>query len=300
MSKVSGAVRVVVPASSANLGSGFDSAGLALSMFDEIEASFTDKPGVQVDVDGEGRNSLPRDENHLIARVMLKTFANLSMPVQGLYLRCINRIPHGRGLGSSAAAISAAVVAARALAGTQGTRMDDQGALELASSIEGHPDNVAACLYGGFTVSWIDDQSLARAVKIKAHESIIPVVMIPKFEVDTEQARALLPSHVPHRDAAYNVARSALLVHAMTIDPDYLFEATADRIHQEYRRPSMQSASALVTSLRMKNHAAYISGSGPSVCVLTNSKNVEEVISLVPDEFDAQQLEIAEAGTSVQ
>jgi len=300
MSKVSGAVRVVVPASSANLGSGFDSAGLALSMFDEIEASFTDKPGVQVDVDGEGRNSLPRDENHLIARVMLKTFANLSMPVQGLYLRCINRIPHGRGLGSSAAAISAAVVAARALAGTQGTRMDDQGALELASSIEGHPDNVAACLYGGFTVSWIDDQSLARAVKIKAHESIIPVVMIPKFEVDTEQARALLPSHVPHRDAAYNVARSALLVHAMTIDPDYLFEATADRIHQEYRRPSMQSASALVTSLRMKNHAAYISGSGPSVCVLTNSKNVEEVISLVPDDFDAQQLEIAEAGTSVQ
>jgi homoserine kinase len=300
MSKVSGAVRVVVPASSANLGSGFDSAGLALSMFDEIEASFTDKPGVQVDVDGEGRNSLPRDENHLIARVMLKTFANLSMPVQGLYLRCINRIPHGRGLGSSAAAISAAVVAARALAGTQGTRMDDQGALELASSLEGHPDNVAACLYGGFTVSWIDENSLARAVKIKAHESIIPVVMIPRFEVDTEQARALLPSHVPHRDATYNISRSALLVHAMTSDPDYLFEATSDRIHQEYRRPSMQSASALVTSLRMKNHAAYISGSGPTVCVLTNSEKVEEVISLVPDEFEAQQLTIAESGASVQ
>ena len=300
MSKVSGAVRVVVPASSANLGSGFDSAGLALSMFDEIEASFTDKPGVQVDVDGEGRNSLPRDENHLIARVMLKTFANLSMPVQGLYLRCINRIPHGRGLGSSAAAISAAVVAARALAGTQGTRMDDQGALELASSLEGHPDNVAACLYGGFTVSWIDENSLARAVKIKAHESIIPVVMIPRFEVDTEQARALLPSHVPHRDATYNISRSALLVHAMTSDPDYLFEATSDRIHQEYRRPSMQSASALVTSLRMKNHAAYISGSGPTVCVLTNSEKVEEVISLVPDEFEAQQLAISQSGASVQ
>ena len=300
MSKVSGAVRVVVPASSANLGSGFDSAGLALSMFDEIEASFTDKPGVQVDVDGEGRNSLPRDENHLIARVMLKTFANLSMPVQGLYLRCINRSPHGRGLGSSAAAISAAVVAARALAGTQGTRMDDQGALELASSLEGHPDNVAACLYGGFTVSWIDENSLARAVKIKAHESIIPVVMIPRFEVDTEQARALLPSHVPHRDATYNISRSALLVHAMTSDPDYLFEATSDRIHQEYRRPSMQSASALVTSLRMKNHAAYISGSGPTVCVLTNSEKVEEVISLVPDEFEAQQLAIAQSGASVQ
>lgn len=300
MSKVSGAVRVVVPASSANLGSGFDSAGLALSMFDEIEASFTDKPGVQVDVDGEGRNSLPRDENHLIARVMLKTFANLSMPVQGLYLRCINRIPHGRGLGSSAAAISAAVVAARALAGTQGTRMDDQGALELASSLEGHPDNVAACLYGGFTVSWIDENSLARAVKINAHESIIPVVMIPRFEVDTEQARALLPSHVPHRDATYNISRSALLVHAMTNDPDYLFEATSDRIHQEYRRPSMQSASALVTSLRMKNHAAYISGSGPTVCVLTNSEKVEEVISLVPDEFEAQQLAIAQSGASVQ
>lgn len=300
MSKVSGAVRVVVPASSANLGSGFDSAGLALSLFDEIEASFTDKPGVQVDVDGEGRNSLPKDENHLIARVMLKTFANLSMPVNGLYLRCINRIPHGRGLGSSAAAISAAVVAARALAGTQGTRMDDQGALELASSIEGHPDNVAACLYGGFTVSWIDENSLARAVKLNPHNSIIPVVMIPKFEVDTEQARALLPSHIPHRDATYNVSRSSLLVHAMTNDPDYLFEATSDRIHQEYRRPSMQSASALVTNLRNKKHAAYISGSGPTVCVLTNKENVEEVISLVPDEFEAQQLEISKSGASVQ
>lgn len=300
MSKVSGAVRVVVPASSANLGSGFDSAGLALSLFDEIEASFTDKPGVQVDVDGEGRNSLPKDENHLIARVMLKTFANLSMPVNGLYLRCINRIPHGRGLGSSAAAISAAVVAARALAGTQGTRMDDQGALELASSIEGHPDNVAACLYGGFTVSWIDENSLARAVKLNPHNSIIPVVMIPKFEVDTEQARALLPSHIPHRDATYNVSRSSLLVHAMTNDPDYLFEATSDRIHQEYRRPSMQSASALVTNLRNKKHAAYISGSGPTVCVLTNKENVEEVISLVPDEFEAQQLEISQSGASVQ
>jgi homoserine kinase len=178
--------------------------------------------------------------------------------------------------------------------------MDDEGALELASSLEGHPDNVAACLYGGFTVSWIDENSLARAVKINAHESIIPVVMIPRFEVDTEQARALLPSHVPHRDAAYNVSRSALLVHAMTIDPDYLFEATSDRIHQEYRRPSMQSASALVTSLRMKNHAAYISGSGPTVCILTNAEKVEEVISLVPEEFEAQQLEIAVAGASIQ
>jgi homoserine kinase len=300
MSKVSGAVRVVVPASSANLGSGFDSAGLALTMFDEIEASFTDKPGVQVDVDGEGRNSLPKDENHLIARVMLKTFANLSMPVNGLYLRCINRIPHGRGLGSSAAAISAAVVAARALAGTQGTRMDDKGALELASSIEGHPDNVAACLYGGFTVSWIDENSYARAVKINPHQSIIPVVMIPKFEVDTEQARALLPTHLPYKDATFNLSRSALLVHAMTNDPDYLFEATSDRIHQEYRRPSMQSASGLVTNLRKKNFAAYISGSGPSVCILTNKEKVEEVISLVPEDFEAQQLEIATTGASVQ
>jgi homoserine kinase len=300
MSKISGAVRVVVPASSANLGSGFDTAGLALSLYDEIEASFTDKPGVQVDVDGEGRNSLPRDENNLIASVMLKTFAILSVPVNGLYLRCINRIPHGRGLGSSAAAISAAVVAARALAGTQGTRMDDEGALELASSIEGHPDNVAACIYGGFTISWIDDQSLARAVKVKVHPSIIPVVMIPKFEVDTEQARALLPSHVPYRDATFNLARSALLVQAISEDPDYLWEATSDRLHQEYRRPSMQSASALVSSLRNKKHAAFISGSGPAVCVLTNSENIEEVISLAPEDFEPQQLTIAAQGASLK
>ncbi len=299
MSKFSGAVRVVVPATSANLGSGFDSAGLALSLFDEVEASFTDKPGVQVDVDGEGRSSLPRDENHLIAKVMLKTFNYLSVPVNGLYIRCINRIPHGRGLGSSAAAITAAVVAARALAGTQGTRMDDAGALELASSVEGHPDNVAACLHGGFTISWIDSNSLAKAVKLNPHPSIIPVVLIPKFVVDTEQARALLPTHVPYKDAAFNLARSALLVHAICENPDYLLEATSDRIHQEYRRPAMQSSTALVTDLRNRNHAAFISGSGPSVCVLTNSTKLDEVLSLVPEEFEAQQLTIATAGASI-
>jgi len=300
MSKMSGAVRVVVPATSANLGSAFDSAGLALSMFDEVEASFTDKPGVQVDVDGEGRNTLPRDENHLIARVMLKTFQHLSVPVNGLYIRCVNRIPHGRGLGSSAAAITAGVVAARALAGTQGTRMDDGGAIELASSIEGHPDNVAACLLGGFTISWIDANSFAKAVKLTPHPGIIPVVLIPKFIVETEAARSLLPSHIPHRDAAFNVARSSLLVHAICNDPDYLFEATQDRIHQEYRRPSMQSASALVSLLRQKEHAAFISGSGPTICVLTNSENVDKILSLVPEEFEAQQLEIALAGASIQ
>ena len=299
MSKFSGAVRVVVPATSANLGSGFDSLGIALSLFDEVEASFTDKPGVLVDVDGEGRNSLPRDENHLIANVMLKTFSYLSVPVNGLYLRCINRIPHGRGLGSSAAAITAAVVAARALAGTQGTRMDDAGVLELASSVEGHPDNVAACLHGGFTVSWIDENSLAKAIKLTPHPSIIPVVFIPKFIVDTEQARALLPTHVPHKDAAFNLSRSALLVHAISQEPEYLFDATADRIHQEYRRPAMQSSTALVTQLRNKKHAAFISGSGPSVCVLTNSTNLEEVLSMVSDEFEVQQLSIALSGVTV-
>jgi homoserine kinase len=316
--KNSSAVRVRVPASSANLGPAFDSAGLALSMYDEVEVSFTDQPGVIVDVDGHGRNILPRNEDHLIARVMLKVFEKLQVPVSGLYLRCVNKIPHGRGLGSSAAAITAGVVAARALAGTAAMQLDDDAALDFATAIEGHPDNVAACLLGGLTISWTDshqhqeesflnkspshihsDEVHSHAVKLTVHRDIVPVVFIPKFEMETRQARLLLPSHIPHRDATFNVARSALLIHALTQDPDLLFTATEDRMHQPYRRNAMQTSGNLVEELRKEGHAAVISGAGPTVLVLAQAETTSAVKDFEQGDFSAEVLEIAEAGATV-
>ena len=318
MAKNLSAVRVKVPATSANLGPAFDSAGLALSIFDEIEASFTDQPGIQVDVDGFGRNSLPRNEDHLIAKVMLQVFKTLAIPVSGLYLRCINKIPHGRGLGSSAAAITAGVVAARALAGTAGMRMDDAGALDFASNIEGHPDNVAACLLGGLTISWTDAHQHrdvnekindhqhihsegvhSHAVKLKVHPDIVPIVFIPKFEMETRQARMLLPSHVPYRDAAFNVARSALLIQALTQDPELLFTATEDKLHQPYRRNVMQTSGNLVEELRKLGHAAVISGAGPTVLALTTREEMGGLKDFKQADFAAEVLEITDSGAQI-
>lgn len=318
MAKNSSAVRVRVPATSANLGPAFDSAGLALSIFDEIEASFTDQPGIQVDVDGFGRSSLPRNENHLIAKVMLQVFKILKTPVSGLYLRCINKIPHGRGLGSSAAAITAGVMAARALAGDGGIKMDDAEALDFATNIEGHPDNVAACLMGGLTVSWsdahqhqenndkiIDHQHFftegvhSHAVKLKIHPDLVPVIFIPKFEMETRQARKLLPSHIPYRDATFNVARSALLIHALTEDPDLLFTATEDKMHQTYRRNVMQTSGNLLEELRNSGHAAIMSGAGPAVLVLTTQEGASGVKDFSQTDFAAEVLEVSAKGAQV-
>jgi homoserine kinase len=296
MSKVSGAVRVVVPASSANLGSGFDSAGLALSMFDEIEASFTDKPGVQVDVDGEGRNSLPRDENHLIARVMLKTFANLSMPVHGLYLRCINRIPHGRGLGSSAAAIIGGLALARALVLGGEQLLTDEDMIKLGTELEGHPDNIAAAVLGGATIAWTD--SSGHGVAIKVDPRIKALVFIPEAHLSTSKARKLLPETIPHQDAVLNASRAALLVHAIQSRPDLLLEVTEDLIHQNYRAEAMPKSMALVTKLRAAGVPAMISGAGPSVLVLhtLDDLEVEAVIKVGAGSFAAQKLGISTHG----
>lgn len=318
MAKNLSTIRVKVPATSANLGPAFDSAGLALSIFDEIEVSFTDTPGVQVDIDGYGRNTLPRNHDHLIAKVMLQVFDTLETSVSGLYLRCINKIPHGRGLGSSAAAITAGVVAARALAGDAASKMDDAGALDFATKIEGHPDNVAACLLGGFTLSWTDshqhqteseklsshkhlhsDGIHSHAVKLQVHPEIVPVIFIPKFEMETKKARLLLPSHIPYRDAAFNVARSALLVNALTENPELLFVATEDKLHQPYRRNAMQTSGNLLEALRARGIAAMISGAGPAVLALTTREEVATVREFEHPDFTRQVLEISTTGAQI-
>ncbi|GAB2474091.1 homoserine kinase [Jatrophihabitans fulvus] len=268
---VEGTVRVRVPATSANLGPGFDALGLALTLHDDLVARVTDG-GLAVDVHGEGAGQVAQDESHLVVRAMYAAFDLLGGPPPGFALHCENRIPHSRGLGSSAAAIVGGLLLARALVVDGDTALDDTAVLHLAAALEGHPDNVAPCLLGGLTIAWTATGGGARAVRREPDPSIVPVVMVPPFAASTAQARGLLPAQVPHTDAAFNAARSALLVAALTGTPQALVDATEERLHQQYRVPAMPESAALVASLRADGLAAVVSGAGPTVLVLARGE----------------------------
>ncbi|MET8834279.1 homoserine kinase [Micromonospora sp. NPDC004540] len=275
MTFTSGPVRVRVPATSANLGPGFDSLGLALGLHDDVAAEVT-AGGVRVAVTGEGAGELPGDDRHLVVTAMRATFDLLGGQPAGLALECVNRIPQARGLGSSSAAIVAGVLLARALVADGAARLDDAAALQLASELEGHPDNVAPCLLGGFTVAWTEPGG-ARAVSLPVAAAVRPTVLVPGERGLTSVARAALPATVPHGDAALTAGRAALLVHALTADPALLLPATVDRLHQDYRAGGMPATAALVNALRAAGVAAVVSGAGPTVLALSE----------VPAGFDA-------------
>jgi homoserine kinase len=289
-----GSVRAQVPATSANIGPGFDALGLALDLVDDLQACVTES-GLQIDVTGEGE-ALPRDENHLVVRAMRAAFDRLGGQPRGLRLGCANRIPHGRGLGSSAAAIVGGILLARALVVDGDRALPDPAALALASELEGHPDNVAPALLGGFTIAWQDDAG-ARAVRLDCDPGLRPVVLIPPFEASTEQARGLLPATVPHADAAANAGRAALLVAALSGAPEHLFAATEDRLHQQYRAPAMPASAALVQALRSAGLPAVISGAGPTVLVLAaNESEIQRVVSATPQGWRALPLPVRAGG----
>jgi homoserine kinase len=266
------AVSVEVPATSANLGPGFDCFGLALSWREQVELTVT-AGGHVVDVTGEGADGLPRDETHLVLSSALQGLADRGCTVRGLRLRCHNTIPHGRGLGSSSAAIVAGLVAAAGLTGAAPGEGREENPeirrwlLQHADRIEGHPDNVAAAIHGGFVLTWRGAQGL-EVVTSPVHRDLGATVFVPETSVATKAARGLLPATVPHREAAQNAARAALLVHAVSVDPDRLLDGTADWLHQDYRRPAMPSSWALMHQLRERGLAAVISGAGPTVLVL--------------------------------
>jgi homoserine kinase len=267
MTFAAGPVRVRVPATSANLGPGFDSLGLALGLYDDVAAEAT-AGGVRVTVTGEGAGELPEGDRHLVVIAMRAAFDVLGAQPPGLALECVNRIPQARGLGSSSAAIVAGVLLARALVDDGAARLDDAAALRLAAEIEGHPDNVAPCLLGGFTVAWTEPAG-ARAVSLAVAEAVRPTVFVPGERGLTATARAALPATVPHADAALTAGRAALLVHALTADPALLLPATVDRLHQDYRAEGMPGTAALVAALREAGVAAVVSGAGPTVLALT-------------------------------
>src|SRR4051794_8895548 len=260
-------VSVRTPATSANLGPGFDAVGLALTLYDDLTARVTGD-GYVVAVRGEGAGELPADAEHLVVRAMLATFDELGERPAGVALECLNRIPQARGLGSSSAAIVGGVQLARGLVRGGLRLIDDEAALRIAARLEGHPDNVAPCLFGGFTIAWTEGPG-ARAVRLGTADRVRPTVFVPKERGYTATARAALPSAVPHADAAFNAGRAALLPHALTAAPDLLFPATEDRLHQGYRAEGMPGTASLVAALRSVGVAAVVSGAGPTVLALT-------------------------------
>jgi homoserine kinase len=290
-----------VPGSSANLGPGFDSLGLALALYDDVEVSVT-SDGVEVEVEGAGAGRVPCDETHLVVRAMRTAWNIVGDAPPGIRMRCRNAIPHSRGLGSSAAAAVAGAVAAVVLAGRD-PELERDTLLQVTAGMEGHADNAAASLLGGFVVAWETPGNTAErfhAVRLDAHPGIRPVALVAGTESSTSTTRGLLPERVPLVDAAFTGSRTALAVLAFTQRPELLMPATEDRLHQGYRRPAYPASADLVDALRERGVPAAISGAGPTVLALTTDGTVPDDLDLhgftavpLPVDRDGARVEIA-------
>ncbi|TDK87290.1 homoserine kinase [Mycobacterium paragordonae] len=261
-----------VSASSANLGPGFDSLGLALSLCDEIVVETTDS-GLTVTVEGEGAGQVPLGPEHLVVRAIQRGLQAAGVCAGGLVVRCRNDIPHSRGLGSSAAAVVSGLAVVNGLvAQTNSAPLSEAQLIQLASEFEGHPDNASAAVLGGAVVSWAD-HSTGRpdysAVPLRLHPDIHLFAAIPEERSSTAETRVLLPAQVSHEDARFNISRVALLVVALTQRPDLLMAATEDVLHQPQRAPAMPSSAEYLRLLRRHSVAATLSGAGPSLIALS-------------------------------
>ena len=297
-------IQVQVPATSANLGPGFDSFGLAFGMYDRYVAQILDEGGLDIDVTGEGSDEVPRTDKNLLVKAINKGFDYLGGRPKGLAVRALNVIPHGRGLGSSASAIVGGLVLARSLVLTGTDKMSDEALLNLATEMEGHPDNVAAALFGGATIAWQDlvkAKSVAHAVHLPVDPRIKVMAFIPASALATSKARKMLPESIPFADAQRNTSNAAIMTQALTIRPDLLFTATEDFLHQSYRQEAMPSSFALMTKLRAAGIAAFISGAGPTVLAL-HTEGDDETTQLARAggaKFEGKSLEIASRGATL-
>jgi homoserine kinase len=298
------AVQIQIPATSANLGPGFDSLGLALGMHDRYVAQILDDPGLDIDISGEGADVLPRTEKNLLVKAMYRGFKFLGGEPKGVAVRALNVIPHGRGLGSSASAIVGGLMLARSLVLTGDDKMSNEDLLNLATEMEGHPDNVAAAIFGNATIAWSEDQrgkNVARAVQIQVDPRISAIAFIPEGAVATSKARKLLPENIPHADAAANTTRGELLIYALTSRPDLLLIATEDFLHQKYRQEAMPKSFALLNKLRAAGVAAFVSGAGPTVLALHtgDANEITELQRAAGSAFEVKALSICTTGAGI-
>ena len=297
-------MQVQVPATSANLGPGFDSLGLALGLHDRYIAQVLDEQVIDIDISGEGADAIPRNEKNLVIKSMYKGFEFLGGKPRGIALRALNVIPHTRGLGSSASAIVGGLSLARALVLGGNERMSNEDMLNLANEMEGHPDNVAAAIFGGATIAWQElqhGQNVALSVQVEVDPRISAIAFVPSTSVSTSKARKMLPDSIKHADAVKNSAHTALLVHALQHRPDLLHTATEDFLHQSYRADAMPASFTLLMKLRNAGVAAFISGAGPTILVLHTggSAEVDELTRAAGDRFTAMALGISRTGASL-
>ncbi|AXH96049.1 homoserine kinase [Ornithinimicrobium avium] len=277
-------VRITVPASTANLGPGFDAVGLALGMLDGYDVEVLPEPGhLEVALEGEGARRLPRDGSHLVARRLRDALGACGigwLEGYGLRLTCRNTIPMSAGLGSSATAIVAGLGLGFALARGGDLTEADLGLVNTHAGIaEGHPDNSSASVFGGLTVSWMPSLLVVRTARPVLHPDVVPVVLVPVDQrLDTATARAVLGPQVARAEAVQQAGRAALLVHALTAEPALLLDATQDWLHQEQRRPAYPVTMGAVDTLRGLGHAAVVSGAGPTVLCLTTTELAGAVV----------------------
>ena len=294
---------VVVPASSANLGPGFDSLGIALSLYDEIEVSTTES-GLKVAVEGQGAGEVPLDGSHLVVRAIERGLAAGGTAAAGLIVQCRNKIPHSRGLGSSAAAAVAGLAVANGLLAKAGRRLlSDEVLVQLASEFEGHPDNAAASVLGGAVVSWSETSGAApvyAATRLDVHPDIRIVAAIPEEQSSTAHTRVLLPESVTHVDARFNISRAALLTVALTVRPDLLMTATEDRLHQPQRASAMPASAEVLGYLRSQGVAAVLSGAGPAVLALTTGDIPDVAVKYAEDQGFSLATMSVSAGVSIR
>lgn len=294
---------VVVPASSANLGPGFDCLGIALSLYDEIEVNTTES-GLKVAVEGQGAGEVPLDGTHLVVRAIERGLAVGGVAAAGLIVQCRNRIPHSRGLGSSAAAAVAGLGVANGLLAKAGRPvLSDDVLVQLASEFEGHPDNAAASVLGGAVVSWSQTAEAGpvyAATRLEVHPDIRIVAAIPEEQSSTAHTRVLLPESVTHVDARFNISRAALLTVALTGRPDLLMTATEDRLHQPQRASAMPASAQVLGYLRGQGVAAVLSGAGPAVLALTTGDMPDSAVKYAENQgFSLVSMSVS-AGVSVR
>ncbi|MFZ2526203.1 MAG: homoserine kinase [Rhodococcus sp. (in: high G+C Gram-positive bacteria)] len=289
-----------VPASSANLGPGFDSLGLALGLYDEITVTTTGS-GLDIRVEGEGAEEVPWGPTHLVVRAVERGLEAAGLWADGLDIVCRNAIPHSRGLGSSASAVVGGLAAANGLVRKAAPEraLDDAQLVQLSSEFEGHPDNASASVLGGVVVAWSEagidaEQRAYRAVTLPVHPAIKVVVLVPSVRSSTAHTRGLLPDLVPHRDASFNVSRAALAVVALTERPDLLMPATEDLLHQAQRAPALPLTTKWIAALRAAGIAATVSGAGPTVLALTTEQFPAELRAAAEaDDLSVLELDVA-------
>ena len=278
-------VVVKVPATTANLGPGFDCLGMALNLYNEISMSLA--PSTTIEVEGQGADAISKDENNIVWQAARRVFEELGQPMPAIAIKLVNQIPTSRGLGSSAAAIVGGLVAANKLAGNQ---LSQEKLLALATELEGHPDNVAPALLGGIVISVVDEGKV-HYLKIDPPEELGTVVAIPDFELSTRAAREVLPRQVSLQDAIFNLSRAALMVGALCQKRlDLLEVAAQDVLHQPQRATLVPG---LVQVIETANKAGalsvMLSGAGPTVIALTGNYQ-EEIAGVMEKTFLAAEV----------